>query len=176
MTVMENFRYEIDRGDVTLQNFGGTSDSSSKSITMTPLPANANFENLMIFYGISGLECKQGASITLSAYYESYINPQTSNSQILLTMQTWQLTMMLSSTYNFLQYKSLKCGLPGANCDGSCLTSLQPHYTFNGVCNFCQSSCLSCNVSNINTRCDTCDSTRYLNNASGLCICLPGFY
>lgn len=52
---MENYRYLIDKGAVTLQNFGGTSDSSSKSITLTPLPYKSNFSNLMIFYGISGL-------------------------------------------------------------------------------------------------------------------------
>ena len=52
---MQNFRYLIDKGDVTLQNFGGTSDSTSKSITLKPLPYNSQFSNLMIFYGISGL-------------------------------------------------------------------------------------------------------------------------
>lgn len=91
-------------------------------------------------------------------------------------MQTWQLTLMQSASYNFIQYESLKCGLPGANCDGSCLTSSKPHYVVNGICNFCQTSCLTCNVSNSNTKCDSCDATRTLSNSTGLCVCLPGFY
>lgn len=131
---------------------------------------------MKIFHGISALECRQGASITLSAFYENYLNPQTQSTQTLLTMQTWQLTFMLSATYNFIQYQSLKCGLPGANCDGSCLGSSRPHFVLNGVCSFCQSSCLSCNITNTNTRCDTCDETRFLSNSSGLCLCLPGFH
>lgn len=91
-------------------------------------------------------------------------------------MQTWKLTMMIEAEYNFIQYKSLNCELPGSNCDGSCLTSTKPHYVVAGVCNFCQSSCLTCNITNTNTKCDTCDETRYLNNASGLCICKSGYY
>jgi hypothetical protein len=154
---MQTFRYLIDKGDVTLQNFGGTSDSSSKSITLSPLPYNANFSNLMIFYGISGLECRQGMSIALSAFYQSYLNPLTNATNVLLSMQTWKLTMMMEAEYNFIQYKSLNCDIPGSNCDGSCLTSLKPHYVVAGVCNFCQTSCLTCNVSNSNTKCDTCD-------------------
>jgi hypothetical protein len=43
ITLMRKSRYLIDRGDVTLQNFGGTSDSSSKSITLSPLPPNSDF-------------------------------------------------------------------------------------------------------------------------------------
>lgn len=45
----------MDKGDVTLQNFGGTADQSSKSITLTALPANSSFSGLNLFYGISGL-------------------------------------------------------------------------------------------------------------------------
>ena len=83
---------------------------------------------------------------------------------------------MIKSQYNFIQYMSLRCGLPGANCDGSCLTSPKPHFITGGICSFCQSSCLTCDVSNSATKCDTCDTTRYLNSATGLCSCISGYY
>lgn len=176
ITLMQGHRYLMDKGDVTLQNFGGTADQSSKSITLTALPTNSSFSGLSLFYGISGLECKQGATIALSASNQLYQRPNSNTSEFILTMYTFKLTLMLAAEYNFVQYASLNCGLPGANCDGSCLTSPEPHYVLNGVCNYCQSSCLTCNVSNSNSRCDSCDATRYLSSSSGLCLCNPGYY
>lgn len=43
ITFMQNFRYLMDKGVVSLTNFGGTSDSSSQSITLAGLPYNSNF-------------------------------------------------------------------------------------------------------------------------------------
>jgi hypothetical protein len=91
-------------------------------------------------------------------------------------MQTWRLTYMTESTFNYIQFKSLKCNQPGSNCNESCLTSLKPHYVVSNVCNFCQYSCLTCNISLKDTVCDTCDPTRTINSTTNLCVCNPGYY
>lgn len=52
---MVNHRYLMDKGDVSLYDYGGTAFASSKSINLSPLPNNPDYENLFIFYGISGL-------------------------------------------------------------------------------------------------------------------------
>lgn len=174
--LMLGARYQMDSGMVALQNYGGTTEASQKSITLTPLPYNADYDNQMLFYGISGLECKQGNSIALSAVHSFYVSPSNNETQVLLTMETWKLTSIIHSEYNFILYQSLRCGLPGANCDGNCLTSTIPHFVVAEVCNFCQQSCLTCDVSNTNTKCDTCDVTRVLSNKTGLCLCKSGFY
>ena len=174
-SIMKQFRYNMDRGIAELTGFGGTADTSSKSITLNPVTPDSNFDNLQIFYGISKVNCKQGQSIVLSAVHQFYLNPSTNLTQVFLTMETWKLTLITSSEYNFVQYESLRCDLAGANCDANCKDSSLPHFTVNSVCTFCQSSCLSCNVSLSATRCDTCHSTRTLA-PSGLCLCNEGYY
>lgn len=45
----------MDSGVVSLENYGGKIDASSKTITLNPLAPNSSFSNLKIFYGISAL-------------------------------------------------------------------------------------------------------------------------
>jgi len=92
----------MDAGAISLQNYGGTADASSKSISINPLAYNSSFYNLQIFYGISALECEQGASIIISASNSIFTNPVNNASQVILTMQTWQLTFVIQSSYNFI--------------------------------------------------------------------------
>ncbi len=76
-----------------------------------------------------------------------------------------------------MQYKTLKCDLPGANCDNKCQTSSTPHFIVNSICSYCHYSCLTCNVSNSVSVCDSCDvQTRILNNVTRRCDCISGFY
>jgi hypothetical protein len=64
---MYKYRYVIDSNQVNTQNFGGTADVDSKSVSLNPLPNDSRFNDLNIFFGISSFECRQGASITLLA-------------------------------------------------------------------------------------------------------------
>ena len=175
VSIMKQFRYNMDRGLAELTSFGGTADTSSKSITLEPVPPDSDFDNLDIFYGISAVECRQGQSITLSAVHQFYLNPTTNLTQVFLTMETWKLTLIQLAEYNFVQYQSLRCDLPNSNCDDNCFSSPLPHFVVNGVCEFCHPSCLSCNIALSTTRCDTCHDTRFLS-PSGLCSCKQGFY
>jgi hypothetical protein len=84
--LMLGHRYLMDKGDVTLFDYGGTAFASSKSINLSPLPNNPDYENLFIFYGISGLECKSGPSITLLATHKFYQSPVSNLTQVFLTM------------------------------------------------------------------------------------------
>lgn len=176
VTLMSATRYLMDQGVVVEQNFGGTIDSSEKQTTLIALNPDPDFENLQIFYGLSGIEARQGSSITISANHQFYTSPVNNNTLISLNLETWKLTMIMSCEYNFVQYKSLRCDLPNSNCDGNCIRSPKPHFLLNNVCYFCQSSCLTCNISLSNSKCDSCDETRQLNNRTGICACKTGFY
>lgn len=83
---------------------------------------------------------------------------------------------MAYASYQYVQYESLRCDLPGSNCDVNCQNSPQPHFLLNGICQYCQYSCLTCNTSNSASICDTCHSTRSLNPSTKLCDCLVGYY
>lgn len=58
----------MDSNVSTFNQFGGTSTPTSQSNTLPALPNDPNFQDNNIFYGISGLDCSRGASMTISAY------------------------------------------------------------------------------------------------------------
>jgi hypothetical protein len=101
-TVMINYRYQMDSGVVSLQNFGGTTDASSKSISINPLSPNANFSSLKGFYGVAVLDCRQGTNIVISTSYQIFTNPLTNATQIIVKMLTWRNTFVVLSSYNFI--------------------------------------------------------------------------
>ena len=72
VTLMENQngfgRYLMDSGVAQFNQFGGTPSPTTQADALLPLPVNDNYENSVIFYGISGIDCSRGASIAISAY------------------------------------------------------------------------------------------------------------
>jgi len=138
------------------------------------LPNNPSYQSNTIFYGISSLDCSRGASITVSAYPTVYNNSK--GDQFILNAQTWKLSFIALADYSFLQYMTLKCDLPGANCDNKCQNSTTPHFILNGACSYCQYTCLTCNVSNSASVCDSCDITRVLNTLTKKCDCKSGYF
>ena len=83
---------------------------------------------------------------------------------------------MQISSFNYIQYKSLKCTQAGSNCPATCSSGLRPFYIIQNQCNYCHYSCLTCNVTNLDNFCDTCDASRKLNPGSNLCTCISSFY
>jgi len=174
-SVMINNNYQMNSGVATSRAYGGTLAAVSQSIDLLPLAPNDKFENLKFFFGISNIDCKDGENIALLGV-ENYFTGTNNTMRLLLSMQTWKLTFILSSSFNYIQYNSLKCSLPGANCINTCSKDSKPYFIVSNVCSYCHYSCLTCNVSNTDNKCDTCDTTRTLNPKTNLCDCKPQFY
>ena len=83
---------------------------------------------------------------------------------------------MAASAFSYIQYKSLKCTEPGANCNTTCSRDLRPFYIVLNQCNYCHYSCLTCDIKNSDNYCDKCHVTRSFNNKTNLCDCRPEFY
>jgi len=107
---------------------------------------------------------------------EKYFTGTDGSMRLLMQMQTWKLTFMLSSSFNYIQYNSLKCSEPGANCNSTCSKDLRPYFIVSNECKYCHYSCMTCNVSNSDKICDTCHTTRILNPNTKLCDCKPQYY
>ena len=167
--------YLMDSGVTLFSQFGGTSTPTSQSNTLPLLPNNSSYQGITIFYGISSLDCSKGGSVAISAYPTTYNN--SNRDQFVLNAQTWKLSFISFADYSYVQYMTLKCNLPGANCDNKCQNSTNPRFILNGVCSFCQYSCLTCNISNSASICDSCDNaTRMLNTKTKKCDCKSGFF
>ena len=164
----------MDSGVSTFNSFGGTATPTVASNTLAPLPIDTNYEGNFLFYGISGVDCMRGPSITLSAY--PTISITNSVSEYILNAEAWKLTFVLFGSYSYIQYRTRLCNLTFSNCNPNCLTSPIPHFTLNGICQFCHYSCLTCNIVASITKCDTCDPTRQLSPSTGLCECIAGYF
>ena len=162
--VLSNNRYQMNSGAVSLKAYGGTVKPVSQSIDFLPLTINNRFENLKFFFGISRIESKDGQSITLLGVEKYYTSPTDNSVRLLLQMETWKLTLMAASSFNYIQYKSLKCTEPGANCNTTCSKDLRPYFIVLNQCNYCHYSCLTCNVTNSDNYCDKCHVTRIRNS------------
>lgn len=76
----------MNSGVVSLKAYGGTVMPVSQSVDLLPLALNNRFENLKFFFGISRIECKDGASVTLLGVEKYYTSPQDNSVRLLLQM------------------------------------------------------------------------------------------
>lgn len=107
-SVMIDNKYQMNSGIATLRAYGGTLAAVTQSIDLIPFTPVDKFENLKFFYGISNIDCKDGENIALLGV-EKYYTGNDNSMRLLLQMQTWKVTFMLSSSFNYMQYNSLKC-------------------------------------------------------------------
>ena len=153
--VMVENRYQINSAIATLRAYGGTLTAVTQSIDLLPLVSNEKFEDLKFFFGISNIDCKDGENIAILGV-EKYFTGSDGSMRLLIQMQTWKLTFMLGSSFNYIQYNTLKCSEPGANCNSTCSKDSRPYFVVSNNCQYCHYSCLTCNVSNTDKFCDTC--------------------
>jgi hypothetical protein len=84
--ILSQSRYQMNSGVVSLKAYGGTVMPVSQSVDLLPLALNNRFENLKFFFGISRIECKDGASVTLLGVEKYYTSPQDNSVRLLLQM------------------------------------------------------------------------------------------